>query len=296
MAVVRVATCQFPVSDDVQSNLRHVLRQARSAKHQGAHVAHFPEGALSGYAGTDFDTFVGFGWDGLADATDQVLEAARELRMWLVVGSAHRLSDGHKPHNSLYVINDAGEIVDRYDKRFCSGDAEGRSGDLAHYTPGDHPSVWEINGVRCGALICYEYRFPELCRQYAGEGVQLVFHSFHAANASPERLAAIGAAIGPGLRRLNPAAMIAAAAANHMWISCPNSSAPESAWPAFFVRADGITVGRGRRNRPGVVISTVDTDEKLYHSTAAWRERALRGGLHSGTLVNDPRSSDRKAR
>lgn len=87
MAVVRVATCQFPVSDDVEANLRHVLRQARSAKHRGAQVAHFPEGALSGYAGPDFGTFVGFDWDGLADATDQVLDAARGLGMWLVVGS-----------------------------------------------------------------------------------------------------------------------------------------------------------------------------------------------------------------
>lgn len=274
MATVKVATCQFPVSDDVEANLRQVLRQARSAKRRGADVAHFPEGALSGYAGSDFDTFDGFDWEGLREATDRVLDAARGLGMWLVVGSAHRLSDGHKPHNSL----------------------------------GDHPSVWEIKGVRCGALICYEYRFPELYRQYAGEGVQLVFHSFHAANASPEQLADIGAAIGPGLRRLNPAAtfsypgitmpaaMTAAAASNHMWISCPNSSAPESAWPAFFVRADGITVGRARRNRPGVVRSTVDTDEELYHSTAAWRERALTGVLHSGTLIEDPRSSDRKAR
>ena len=81
-----------------------------------------------------------------------------------------------------------------------------------------------------------------------------------------------------------------------MWISCPNSSAPESAWPAFFVRADGITIGRARRNRPGLVISTVDTEEELYHSTEAWRERALSGVLHSGTLVTDTRSSDRKAR
>ncbi len=102
MAIVTVATCQFPVTADVESNLRHMRRQARSAKQRSADVAHFPEGALSGYAGTDFDTFDGFDWDGLADATDQVLESARELGMWLVVGSAHPLSDGHKPHNSLY--------------------------------------------------------------------------------------------------------------------------------------------------------------------------------------------------
>jgi predicted amidohydrolase len=55
-------------------------------------------------------------------------------------------------------------------------------GDLAHYTPGDHPSVWELRGVRCGALVCYDYRFPELYREYKREGVELVFHSFHAAN------------------------------------------------------------------------------------------------------------------
>ena len=202
------------------------------------------------------------------------------------MGSAHPLSDGHKPHNSLYVISDTGELIDRYDKRFCSGSPDAQSGDLAHYSPGDHPCIWEINGVRCGALICYEYRFPELLRQYKREGVELLFHSFHAANASPERVAAIGATIGPELRRLNPAAtftyqgitmpaaMTAAAASNHVWISCPNSSAPESFWPSFFVRADGITTGRLRRNRAGVLMSTVDTDEELYHSTAKWREHA----------------------
>lgn len=90
--------------------------------------------------------------------------------------------------------------------------------------------------------------------------------------------------------------MTAAAAASHLWISCPNSSAPESLWPSFFVRADGVTVGRLRRNRAGVLISTADTDEELYDSTAAWRERAMKGVLHSGTLVTDPRSTDRTTR
>ncbi len=177
----------------------------RLAKARAAHVAHFPEGALSGYVGSDFDTFEGFDWLALGEAIDRVLDLAGELRIWVVVGSAHRLSDGNKPHNSLYVINDAGELVDRYDKRFCSGAPDGRSGELVHYTPGNHSSVWEINGVCCGALICYEYRYPELHRQCKRHGVQLMFHSFHAANATPERVTAIGAGIGPELGRFNPA-------------------------------------------------------------------------------------------
>jgi hypothetical protein len=76
-------------------------------------------------------------------------------------------------------------------------------------------------------------------------------------------------------------------------LSCPNSSAPQSCWPAFFVRADGITIGRLRRNVSGVLVSTVDTGQDLYDSTAAWRERAMAGDLHSGTLASDPRSADR---
>lgn len=299
------ATCQFAVGADVGTNLRFVVRQLRLAKARAAHVAHFPEGALSGYAPSDLPGFERFAWDELHVALERVREVSAELGIWVVLGSAHRLSGANKPHNSLYVINDDGALVDRYDKRFCSGDVDGRSGELAHYSPGDHSSVWEINGIRCGALICYEYRFPELHREYKRHDVQVVFHSFHAAHATPGQVAAIGAGIGPDLDRANraptftypgitmPAAMTAAAAASHVWISCPNSSAPESLWPSFFVRADGITLGRLRRNRPGVLVSTVDTDEELYDSTAAWRARALSGVFHSGSLVDDPRSRAR---
>jgi deaminated glutathione amidase len=307
MPAVTVATCQFPVSADVGSNLRFITSQMRTARSRGADVAHFPEGALSGYAGTDFDSFDDFDWVALAAATDEIRRCARDTGLWVVVGSAHRLTGPTRPHNCLYIISSAGSVVDRYDKRFCAGDPASTSGDLAHYSPGDHFSTWTINGIQCGALICYDYRFPELYREYRRKGVQLMFHSFHAARMSPARVASIGAAIGPQFAALNkaatftypgitmPAAMTAAAAANFMWISCPNSSARQSCWPAFMVRADGITVGRLRRNVPGVLVTTVDTDTDWYDSTAAWRGRALAGQLHSGTVPVDPRSADRTA-
>jgi predicted amidohydrolase len=305
MAVLTVATCQFPVDGDVGANLRHVKRQMTVAARRGARVVHFPEGALSGYAGVDVASVAGLDWDALRRATGEVMEHARHLRIWTVMGSAHRLSGTRKPHNSLYVIDDGGQVVERYDKRFCGGDRDGTTGDLAHYTPGDHSSVWTIDGVRCGALICYDYRYPELYRQYKQLGVEMVFHSFHAGHASPEQITDIGNTIGAELRSLNPApthtypgitmpaAMTTAAACNHVWISCPNSSAPESCWPAFMVRADGVTIGRLRRNVAGVLVSRVDTTMPLYDSTAAWRDRAMTGTLHSGTLVDDARSHDR---
>jgi deaminated glutathione amidase len=149
------------------------------------------------------------------------------------------------------------------------------------------------------ALICYDYRYPELFRQYKALDVDLVFHAFHAAHLSGQRVVEIGETIGPELHKLNraatqtypaitmPAAMTAAAASNHMWSSCPNSSARQSCWPAFFVRADGITTGRLRRNIAGVLVSTVDTEQDLYDLTKPWRDRAMAGVLHSGTLPRE---------
>jgi hypothetical protein len=130
-----------------------------------------------------------------------------------------------------------------------------------------------------------------------------MFHSFHAAHGSPEWVREHEEYIGAKHARLSggftlpaitmPATMMAAAAANHVWISCANSSARVSSWPAFFVRADGVVTGRLRLHTAGVLISTVDTDADLYDSAAAWRDRAMRGVLHSGTLVKDARSEER---
>ena len=184
---LRVATCQFPVSADIDANLAVILGQMEEARGRGADVVHFPEACLSGYAETDFASFAGFPWETLRQAMRAVMRRAGELGIWTVIGSAHELSPGRKPHNSSYVIDAEGMIVDRYDKLFCAGDRESRSGDLAYYTPGSHFAVFTIKGVRCGALICHDYRYPELYREYKKRGVELMFHSFHAGGVEPQR-------------------------------------------------------------------------------------------------------------
>lgn len=300
---LKVATCQFPTSADIVSNRNYIFSQMRAAKAQGAQVAHFPEACLSGYAGADLPSYDGLDWSLLEQSACAILDLARELRLWTIVGSAHRLSGDHKPHNSLYIINDQGQLIDRYDKMFCAGNAAENTGDLAHYTPGNHFSVFEIEGVRCGTLICHEYRYPELYREYQKRGVQLVFHSYHAGHIDAERFRQMQEGVGlenhafnpastlPGITQ--PAAMHMAAADNYMWISCPNSSARESCWPSFFVRPDGVITGRLQLHETDILYSTVDTDDVFYDSTAAWRERAMNGIFHSGTLVQDARSDNR---
>ncbi|HOL31842.1 MAG TPA: carbon-nitrogen hydrolase family protein, partial [Anaerohalosphaeraceae bacterium] len=155
---VKVATCQFPVSADIASNASFIRTLMRQAAEQGAEIVHFSECALSGYAGVDFDSFEGYNWDLLAEKTHEIIALSGALHIWTVLGSTHRLTEPHKPHNSLYLISPDGQLADRYDKRFCT------ENDLSYYTPGSHFSFFNINDVKCSLLICFDLRFPELYR------------------------------------------------------------------------------------------------------------------------------------
>lgn len=73
-----VATCQFPVSGDVNRNGRYICDFIERAADRGADVVHFCETALSGYAGScpEFDvpvfdvaTFEGYDWQTLRKRT-----------------------------------------------------------------------------------------------------------------------------------------------------------------------------------------------------------------------------------
>src|SRR6185436_20652939 len=105
MRSLRVATCQYSVEPDIAHNLRWVLSQIRRAADEGAQIAHFSECALSGYAGVDIAETKSIDWKALKAATQSILSAAREARIWVVLGSTHWLDDQLKPHNSLYVIS-----------------------------------------------------------------------------------------------------------------------------------------------------------------------------------------------
>jgi len=131
-----------------------------------------------------------------------------------------------------------------------------------------------------------------------------MFHSYHAANIKTKQFRAMQDQVGAQYTKHNrgttlpaitmPASMQAAAASNHVSISCSNSSARESCWASFFVRPDGVITGRLRRNIAGMLISEVDDQQEFYDSTVAWRDRAMSGVYHSGKLVRDRRSAERR--
>lgn len=133
---IRLATSQFSTTGDFRVNEARMCVQIADAHAAGAAIVHFAEACLSGYAGHDLPHDCEYDWAALRESAMRIAHAAASANVWVVFGSAHPLSPGPKPHNSLYVISNTGELIDRYDKRFCAGDALEASGDLAHYTPG----------------------------------------------------------------------------------------------------------------------------------------------------------------
>lgn len=285
-----VATCQFSISGDIEHNCEAVLRQMTVAKQRGAEIAHFSETCIGGYAGADFESFDGYDWTLLRSCTEKVMAQAKALNLWVVLGSNHRLSGDHKPHNCLYLIDSTGAILDRYDKMFCTGNRDETSGDLKHYSPGDQFVVFTCKGITCGLQICHDMRYPELYREYSKRGVQLMFHSYYNGKRTFKNPDDPDENI---WKVITEPTMQTYAAENAMWISVNNTATFESCWPSFFVRPDGVVIGRLKRNEESVLITTVDTKYTFYDASGVWRDRAMNGVYHSGTLVSDPRSIDR---
>jgi NAD+ synthase (glutamine-hydrolysing) len=238
-----VAAAQFPVSGRIGRNAGFIRRQIAEAADRGASVVQFPETALPGYPPRHLGSLEDYDWDRLALETDRIREQARSLGVRVVLGTMRRADSG-RPHISLLVISDRGEIEGVYDKRRLYGAEK----DL--FEPGREPLVLSVGGHRAGFLICYENCFPELYAEYRDLGVRLLFHSF--LNAENRRATSI--------RDLMIATLITRAADHGMWISASNSSRRYSPLASCIVRPDGSTV-RARRNVAGIAMARFPTDD-----------------------------------
>jgi predicted amidohydrolase len=275
--VLKVATCQFAVGASIKRNSKRICEFLREAKNAKANIVHFSECALSGYVGTDFPNFKEYDWTLLKEETQKVMALAGELKLWVVLGSTHKLTEPNKPHNSLYLINPKGEITDRYDKRFCT------HGDLRRLTPGNRFVNFTINGVKCSLLICFDLRFPEIYRQLYKQRVNCILQSFY--NAKQK---------GPSVHtHILRQTMQCRAATNRFWASCANSSGYYAPYPSFFVQPDGKIVRQLKANRPGLMVNKIDLSKRFYDPMTGFREMVLAGALSNGPdIIKDPRSKN----
>ena len=85
LGTIKIATCQFPVSEIVEQNSKYIQKFLRKAKKLGVEMVHFSECALSGYAGVDFDSLDGYDWSLLVAETKKILALACKLQLWVAL-------------------------------------------------------------------------------------------------------------------------------------------------------------------------------------------------------------------
>ncbi|MEL7158361.1 MAG: nitrilase-related carbon-nitrogen hydrolase, partial [Actinomycetota bacterium] len=154
MRRIRVAACQFnPTVGDLEGNVALMVNQLEQAEEAGAHLAVFPELAITGYPPEDLVLKPGFVEDNL-----QALEtfASRVGECAAIVGHIDLDNDLFNAASLCH----RGKVQMRYHKRLLPNYAV--FDEMRYFTPGAEPlELAEINGVKVGMSICEDVWSPD---------------------------------------------------------------------------------------------------------------------------------------
>ncbi|HWA69693.1 MAG TPA: carbon-nitrogen hydrolase family protein [Rhizomicrobium sp.] len=175
MSAFRAACVQLRSGDDVAENIRDTVRLVREAAARGATFIATPENTT--LMAPDGGAKLASSFD---EAHDPALPAftvlARELKVWLLVGSiAIKVSDTYTANRSFLITPD-GQVTARYSKihlfdvELASGEVYRESNTVAG---GDQAVVATTSFGPVGMTICYDVRFPQLYRRLAQKGAFL---------------------------------------------------------------------------------------------------------------------------
>jgi predicted amidohydrolase len=273
---IKIATAQCFVTGDVSANAANIVRQIETSAGAGARLISFPEGALSGYVKSEIASWDGVDWRGIEMGFDAICRCCASSHAFAVVGSAHKLGDPDRPHNSLYVISDQGELLTRYDKRLLS-----HSEITDWYTPGTEAITFEVDGYRFGCAICIEAAFPEVFAEYEALGVDAILYSSY------------------GISSISEILLQAHAATNCIWLSASTPAQAASTASSGIAGPDGHWISRCVRSRQqGIALATIDCDDPAYEiplrRARPWRAATRDGDIYRKAISSHPRSLDRR--
>ncbi|MGO8750710.1 MAG: nitrilase-related carbon-nitrogen hydrolase [Thermoguttaceae bacterium] len=169
MRDIRIAAAQFEPRDrDKSYNLTRIEDLARRAVEQGAEIISFHECCVTGY--TFLQTVSREELCALAEpvpdgpSTGRLIELARQLGVGLLAGLVER--EGDTIRNTCVAVAPEG-FVCKFSKlhTFIS----------PYLTPGCEYKVFDLCGVRCGILICYDNNLVENPRIVTLMGAEVIF-------------------------------------------------------------------------------------------------------------------------
>lgn len=286
---VRVAVAQMTAHDDPRNitelragglEIRRLMQQAHEA---GAKLVHFSEGAtcspgkrIMSESGPDEigpSDWKRCEWSVLREELEITRQLAQELGVWIVLGSVHELTHPQRPHNSLYVISNRGELVTRYDERMLS-----KTKISFMYTPGSMPITFKVDGIRFGCALGMECHFPEIFIEYERLNVDCVLFSTTGGSSNDAAFTA---------------ETMGHAASNTYWVSYAVHAKPGLTAPSGIVTPDGQWATRcAADGAPSFAI--VDIHDNPSDLARPWRRTARSGIYDPHQADHDPRSGGRK--
>jgi nitrilase len=177
MGKTLVAAVQFAAGTDVDANLQTAGGLVAEAARLGAKLVVLPENlALMGLQ--DTDKLRHAEPDGTGPIQDFLSGLAAAHGVWLVGGTIPIQAEPGKVYAACLVYDGQGRRAGRYDKIHLfdvdvPGSAE-QYRESATIVPGGQPLLLDTPFGRLGVAICYDLRFPELFRQLADAGMEIL--------------------------------------------------------------------------------------------------------------------------
>lgn len=172
----KVACIQNCATNDLAANLITVERLLRMAHAQGAELACLPEFFcnLEPSDGSYYDK--GFDADN-HPALAALRALARELGLWLLLGSIPIKAADRKVHNRSIVLDPEGAVVATYNKihLFDVAIKDGQKyQESTSVAAGEQAVIAALPWGGLGLTICYDLRFPHLYRLLAQNGASFL--------------------------------------------------------------------------------------------------------------------------
>ncbi|CAM3288127.1 MULTISPECIES: carbon-nitrogen hydrolase family protein [Brevibacillus] len=172
---MKVAIAQLTSTLDKTQNLQKAVEYVGKAKAAGADFVIFPE--MYSAAATPKS---GVRPSEVAEPLDGpfvsgLAQAAREQGIYVVCGVYESIEgDQDRAYNTTVFFNRSGELIKAYRKTHLYDAFSYMESD--YIAAGNTPyEIIETEFGKIGLIVCYEVRFPEIARQFALQGADLLF-------------------------------------------------------------------------------------------------------------------------
>jgi predicted amidohydrolase len=244
---MKIAVASPPYPRSIEDGLVWIERLIKEAAREHAEIICFPESYIPGYPAPEYQPEPATP-EKLRSALDKTRELAAASNIAVILPMDWYKDD--RLFNVAFVLSNTGEVLGYQTKNQLDPSED-------HiWIPGTERSIFEINGVKFGIVICHEgFRYPETVRWAAIRDAQIVFHpNLTGSDVEGVLLVEWGNKDNPYYEK----AQMMRALENTIYFASSNYACayPESA--SAIIHPDGTCIAHQAYRQPGVTVADID--------------------------------------